>query len=169
MWIRIRRLPTAALLLLLGFSQGAIADETADRRALEAAAQAFTKAFNARNAEGLLAVTTEDVILLVPDTPPISGREPAREFLQRALGTAKGQLTNVTKEIVTAGDVAWRIAALAHQLPTGEVPRRGQSLEIWKRAGSGWKLHRQMSSGLIAQPRVTRPDPSQPVLDKPVD
>lgn len=160
----------AALLVLFGVSQGVLADEAADRRALEAAAQAWTKAFNARNADGLLALTTEDVVLLVPDMPPISGRGAARRFVQRALGAAKGQLTNATKEIVIAGDVAWRVAALAHELPDREIAGRGQSLEVWKRVRGQWKIHRQMSSGLLVAPRLApRPVPSEPVPDNPVD
>jgi uncharacterized protein (TIGR02246 family) len=162
-----RYLPVA-LLLVFGAFRCAIADEAADRQAIEAATQAWTKAFNSRNADGLLALTTEDVVLMGPDAPPISGRQAARAHLARAVGTAKGQLTNVTKEIVTAGDVAWRIATLTHELPSRAIQSRGQALEIWKREQGGWRLHRQMSSGLLAQPKFGRkPDPSEPVLDKP--
>jgi uncharacterized protein (TIGR02246 family) len=169
-----RHLLAAAASFLLGMSQCAFADEAADRRAIEAAAQSWTKAFNARNADRLLELATDDVILMGAQAPPISGRQAAREQLARAVGTAKGQLSNATKEIVTAGDVAWRIAALAHELPgrQGKSPAEnpGQALEIWKRVQGEWRLHRQMSSGLLAQPKFgRRPDPAEPVLDKPVD
>jgi ketosteroid isomerase-like protein len=168
------QLPAATLLFLLGLSQCAHADDAADRRAIEAAAQSWTKAFNARNADQLLELATDDIVLMGAQAPPISGRQAAREQLARAVGTAKGQLSNATKEIVTDGDVAWRIAALAHELPGREAKSpaesRGQALEIWKRVQGEWRLHRQMSSGLLARPNFgRRPDPSEPVLDKPVD
>jgi ketosteroid isomerase-like protein len=164
-----RHLPAAAA-FLLGMSQGALADEAADRQAIEAAAQSWTKAFNARNVDQLLELATEDVVLMGAQAPPVSGRKAAREQLARTVGTAKGQLSNATKEIVTAGDVAWRIAALAHELPGRQVKSQGQALEIWKRVQGEWRLHRQMSSGLLARPNFGRkPDPSEPVLDKPVD
>jgi ketosteroid isomerase-like protein len=163
-----RCLQFAALLLVLGACRCAMAAEAADRQALEAAVQAWTEAFNARNADGMLALTTENVVLMGPDVPPVSGRRAARAHLARAVGTAKGQLTNVTKEIVTAGDFAWRIATLTHEPPRRELRSAGQALEIWKREPGGWRLHRQMSSGLLAQPKFGRkPDPSEPVLDQP--
>jgi ketosteroid isomerase-like protein len=168
MHIHILRLFAPALSLLLGISPIALGDEAADRAALEAATQAWIKAFNARDADALAALTTEDVVLLDPTLPPVSGREAARGAWQQALGAAKGQVTNATKEAVIAGDVAWRIGALAHKLPNGEVVSRGQSLEIWKRVNGQWKIHRQMSSTILAQPKLLpRPIPSEPVLDTP--
>jgi hypothetical protein len=69
---------------------------------------------------------------------------------------------------VIHGDVAWRIGALTHKLPNGEVVGHGQSLEIWKRVRGDWKLHRQMPSSILPQPKLRpRPIPSEPVLDKP--
>jgi ketosteroid isomerase-like protein len=169
MHIPIRRLLAAALLLLLGVSSMALADEAADRAALEAATQAWTQAFNARKAEALVSLTTEDVVLLDPSLAPVSGRA-AHQALREALGVAKGKITNATKELVIAGDLAWRIGALAHQLPGGEVLGRGQSLEIWKRVNGEWKIHRQMSSSILAQPRLLpRPMPPEPVLDTPAN
>jgi hypothetical protein len=68
---------------------------------------------------------------------------------------------------VIAGSFAWRIAALTRKLPDGNR-QSSQSLEIWKRVDGEWKLHRQMSSNLLAEPGMApRPMPSQPVLDKP--
>jgi ketosteroid isomerase-like protein len=168
--IDIRGLIAPALGLLLGISPLALADEAADRAALEGAAQAWIKAFNARDDDALAALTTEDVVLLDPSVAPVSGREAARHAWQQALSAARGQVTTATKEAVIAGDIAWRIAALAHKLPNSDVASRGQSLEIWKRVRGEWKIHRQMSSSILAQPRLLpRPLPSEPVLDTPHD
>jgi ketosteroid isomerase-like protein len=157
-----------ALALVLGASQTAIANEASDRAALEAAAQAWVKAFNARDANALVALTTDDVVLMDPGLPPVSGREAARGALRNAVSGAHGQLTSVTKETVLVGDVAWRIAALAHKQRDRDAMNRGQSLEIWKRVKSEWKLHRHMSSGLLFQPKLLPPAPG-PVLDKPTN
>ena len=127
MRVHLLRVLGPTLSVLLGISPLALADEAADRVALEAAAQAWIKAFNARDVDALAA----------------------------------------TKEAVIAGDVAWRIGALAHKLPNGVV-NHGQSLEIWKRVNGEWKIHRQMSSTILAQPKLlSRPVPSDPVLDTP--
>jgi hypothetical protein len=77
-------------------------------------------------------------------------------------------VTNATKEWVIAGDVAWRIGVLTHNLPRGNIVSRGQSLEIWKRVKGEWKMHRQMSTSILAQPKLLpRPLPPEPVLDAP--
>ena len=162
-------LRTAVLSLLLCVSQLTFADEAADRAAIEAAAQAWSKAFNARDADALAALATQDIVLLDSNVAPVSGREAARSALRRAFAAA-GQIAATTKEAVVVGDVAWRIAALARKLPNGGVESRGQVLEIWKRVRGRWLLHRQMSSHLLAQSQLLpRPPVSEPVLDKPGD
>lgn len=167
MHIRARRWLTPALLLLLGFAPVVLAGEAADRAAIEAAAQAFSKAFNARDADAMTALTTEDVVLLDPEVAPISGQKAARAAWQKAVGAAQARLETATKEIAISGDVAWRIGALTHRLPSGEIAAHGQSLEIWRRENGAWKMHRQMSSTILARPQLVHPVPSQPVLDKP--
>jgi ketosteroid isomerase-like protein len=168
MHIRLRLSFALALVFLPGVSPLAVADEAADRVALEAAAQAWTKAFNARDTRALLALVTHDVVLLDPGLAPVSGKEAARESLGRALGAAQGEITAATKEIVISGELAWRIGVLTHKLPIGSAASHSQSLEIWKRENGEWKLHRQMSSGILAQPKLLpRPLPSEPILDTP--
>ena len=167
MRIHVLRLLGPTLSLLLGISPLTLADEAADRVALEAAAQAWIKAFNARDVDALAALATDNVVLMDPNVAPVSGQKAAREAWGKALANAKDQLTTATKEAVIAGDVAWRIGALAHKLPNGVV-NHGQSLEIWKRVNGEWKIHRQMSSTILAQPKLlSRPVPSDPVLDTP--
>lgn len=157
----IARLFVIAWLSVLGAASPALATESTDRAAIETAAQAWTKAFNTRDANALLALATEDLIVLDANNPPLSGAR-ARDAWKKALGKAQGQVTNVSKEIVIAGDVAWRIAAL------GNANRQGQVLEIWRRVGGGWKIHRQMSSNVLTQPNLL-PAPTEPVLDRPID
>ena len=157
------------LLLLLGFSSIVLADDGASHIALEAAAQAWIKAFNAHQLDALVALTTQDVVLMDASVDaPVSGREAARGAWAHALAAAPGQVTSSTKEIVITGDIAWRIGALASRLPNGNVISHGQSLEIWKRVNGEWKIHRQMTSNLLGPPNLfRRPLPSEPVLDTP--
>src|SRR5688572_8808864 len=116
------RLLAIAALAAIGAAPLALATESSERAAVEAAAQAWAKAFNARDANALIALATEDLVVLDANGPPMSGAR-ARETWKKALGARRGQVTSVSKEVVIAGDVAWRIAALG----------QGQALEIWKR------------------------------------
>jgi len=158
-----------SLWVLLCLPPVAVADDASDRAALEAAAQAWIKAFNAHDVEALVARSTSDVVLMDGGgTSPVSGSAAARKTWERAGPVGDGQLTSVTKEAVIIGDIAWRISTVALKLPnSGEA--RNQSLEIWKRAHGEWKLHRQMSSNLLAPGDLSPPNPSQPIYDKPTN
>ena len=151
---RIARLLAIAWIASLGVVSQALANESADRAAIEATAQAWTKAFNARDERALSALATEDLIVLDANTPPVTGAR-AREAWKRAVTSP---VTSTSKEIVIDGDIAWRVAVLG----------KGQALEIWKRVGGEWKLHRQMSSNLLTQSNLLSP-PSEPVLDRPTN
>lgn len=157
-------LSAAVLVLLLGSSSAVLADEAADRAAIELSAQAWIKAFNTRDVDKLVSLATDDVVVLDGSAPSVGARKPARDVWKQASVLAQGPTTSTTKEIAIAGDVAWRVGVLAYQLANGEMGH-GQSLEIWKRVSGGWKIHRQMSSSILAQ--SLRPAPSLPVLDTP--
>jgi ketosteroid isomerase-like protein len=152
-------------LLAVSIAPTTLANDAADRAALEAAAQAWIKAFNARDTDALQALATDDVVLLDPNLAPVNGRKAVRAAWQRAFNVA-GQVSTATKEIVIVDTLAWRLSALARKQPNAEVIR-SHSLEIWKRVGSNWKLHRQMAANILSPPQLPYPPISQPVLDIP--
>jgi ketosteroid isomerase-like protein len=163
----IRSLPVVVWCALLSAAPLAVADESSDRASLEAAAQAWMKAFNARDVDALAAGSTSDIVLLDGGgTSPVSGIAAARNTWAHVRHAGDGQLTSVTKEAVIVGDVAWRIGVVSLALPNfGEASN--QSLEIWKRVNGRWKLHRQMSSNLLLP--LNLPEPVQPVYDQPTN
>jgi len=153
-------------LTLLAVSSPAFPDTASDRAAIEAGTQTWINSFNSRDAKSMTALTTEDIVLLDPELPAVRGRDAARQAWEQAFGVARERVANATKEIVIAGDVAWRIGALTQKTPTGAVTT--QSLEIWQRVRGAWRIHRQMSSGFLAPPKLLRrPNPSEPVLNTP--
>lgn len=147
------------------------AGEAADRAAIEAATQAWVAAFNARDADRMAALATEDVVLLNPDAAPVSGRKAVRAAWHKAASMAGAKITIANKETVIAGDFAWKIGAVGRRLANGTVANGGQFLEVWKRVGGQWRIHRRMSSAnLAANPKMMpRPAPSEPVFDKPTN
>jgi ketosteroid isomerase-like protein len=165
----VQRLLMPVLLVLFGFSSMALADEGAERIALEAAAQSWIKAFNAHDLDALVALSTQDVVLMdAAAAASVSGRKAARGAWAHALAAAPGQVTTSTKEAVITGDIAWRIGAFASKLPNGNIVSQGQSLEIWKLVNGQWKIHRQMTSNLLGPNKLfRRPSPSEPILDTP--
>src|SRR5689334_22473438 len=148
-----------ALALALLIAPFAFATEASDRAAIETAAQAWIKAFDAHDADALAALATPDVMLMDPATSaPVVGADALRKAVGQRGALAKAGITSTTREIFISQDIAWRVATV----------NTGQSLEIWKRVKGRWRLHRQMSSGLLVPPkRFNQPSPSEPIFDTP--
>ena len=156
------------VVLLTASASFVSASDAGDRAAVESAAQAWIDAFNRNDLDALMALATPDVILLTPDdSTPVAGGAAARQALRRATATA-GRVISLTKEIVVNGDVAWRVSAVEHELPPGRSFRRGSSLEIWKRVGDAWRVHR-ISATYVAPPDLRPRRPDEPVLNSPRD
>ncbi len=154
---------TMTLLLFVACTP-AIADEAADRQAIESRAQQWVAAFDAQNATVLVSLATADVTVLDGTDRLLQGANAASQAWLRAAAITGDTLVSTTKEIVVSHDVAWRAGLLSYQR-SGAQKHSGQTLEIWKRTSEGWKLHRQMSSNIIDA--SLRPAPSEPMLDRP--
>ena len=158
----------AALLVVscLLVSTAALAGDP-ERVALDAAIQRWTTAVNAQDVEALKATMTEDVELL-DELTMVTGREAAVGALRDVAN--RGKLGATNREITIASPLAWRVAAFTQTQKGGDVHARGQALEIWKCVKGQWKLHRQMSAGLISPVDLLfRPSTKEPVLDRPTN
>jgi ketosteroid isomerase-like protein len=147
----------AALLLAL-LCTPAVADEAADRAAIEAAAQSWITAYNVRDVGTIITMSTSDIALLDATMDAVKGERAVREAVQNA---PANRVTSTTEEIVIDGEVAWRIGKLEQK-----NSRNARSLEIWHRTDDGWKLRRQMSAGLLARVPLLRPPVTEPRLDE---
>ncbi len=138
-----------------------------ERVALEAAIHRWTTAVNSQDVDALNATMTEDVELLA-NTATVTGRDAAIRALREV--ATRGKLDVTSHEITIANHFAWRVGGLTQTERNGDVHARGQTLEIWKRVNGKWKLHRQMATGLISPAdSLSRPSPSEPVLDRPIN
>ncbi|HEU5134946.1 MAG TPA: nuclear transport factor 2 family protein [Steroidobacteraceae bacterium] len=136
-----------------------------ERGALEAVAQRWTAAVNTRDVDALNATMTDDVELM-DNAATVTGRNDAIRALQEV--AARGRLVATSREITIASNFAWRVGELTQTQKNGDVHARGPTLEIWKRVKGKWKLHRLMAAGFIAPAdSLSRPPPSEPVLDRP--
>ncbi len=162
----VRSFIALTLAALGAFTQSAVADDAADRQAIATAAQQWARAFNARDAGALAALVTDDILILDGSSRHIDGPALATQTWLAAAALTQGEIKAGEREIVITGDTAWRVGAIAYQRADGPW-HKAQTLEIWKRTGSGWKLHRQMSSHLIAH--TLRAPPSEPTLGAPTN
>ena len=148
-----------------GLLAGALAlAADSDRDALEAASHRWIRAINAHDSHTAARLMTEDVELL-DGWARVSGRDAAIRKVGEIV--TRGKLVATSREITIAGDVAWRVVALAQVQKDGDVQALGQALEIWKRVDDKWQLHRRMAAGTGApEGLLTRPEISEPILDR---
>jgi ketosteroid isomerase-like protein len=157
--------PLAGLLCCGLLACTAVLAADTERVALDAAVQRWTTAVNARDRDALTATMTRDVELIDANAT-VSGRDAVLRALRDV--ATRGQLFGKSREVTIVGDIAWRVAGLAQTRKDGIVHARGQAMEIWKRVNGEWRLHRQMSAGLLLpEVSLTRPPPDEPVLDRP--
>src|SRR6476661_4938321 len=71
----------AILSLMLGCFDASAADASADMKALQAVDQAWLKAFNTADAEGLAKLYDEHAMLLPPNAPAAKGRAAIKTML----------------------------------------------------------------------------------------
>lgn len=135
------------------------ANSSSDREAVEKAAQRWWAAFTVHDIDELLQQTASDASVIDSSRVLASGHSDIRALLGSA---PRVKVTSQTKDLVVAGDVAWRTAAISQ----AELTEVSYVLEIWKRVGSGWQLHRHASSGVLTSPLRPRRIPSHPVLDR---
>lgn len=133
------------------------------RAALEASIARHEAAIAAGDVNALNATLTDDVELLDGGSS-VAGRGRAARKL---LASGAYRLRAASREIVIAGDLAWRIVGLTRSEKNGIVEARGQALEIWKRIAGEWRLHRRLvADANMPDIPLTRPPADQPVLDK---
>jgi len=138
----IRFLPLLfALALVACKPQAAATDPAADQEALQSAAEKWESSFNAKDADAVAAIYTEEGQLLPPGGSVVNGKAAIRDFWANDIGTAWAKLTIKTESSGISGDWAWRAGPwTAESTPV----MTGKYVEIWKRSAEGWKLHRDI-------------------------
>ena len=136
--------PSRAFALLLGFALVACQqgghDPAADAASLDKAAAGWEAAYNDKNGEAVAALYTEDGQLLPPGAGPVSGRAAIKDFWSNDIATQWAKVSIRADSSAVAGDWAYRSGAWSTESPA----LSGKFIEVWKRAGDGWQLHKDI-------------------------
>jgi uncharacterized protein (TIGR02246 family) len=98
------------------------------------------------NVDGLLALTTDDVVFLTPGNPPITKQDFAEGF-RKVSAKARIESTQDVKDIRASGDIAYAWSHLSIVLTPKEAGDRtessGYALSVFRRSASArWLLAR---------------------------
>ena len=118
----------------------------ADRQAIAQLRQQEIALFSAGDIENVLAVFTDDLVLMPPNEPARIGREAARSWLQNMYQQFKIEGTYTSSsDLTVTGDWAFERMAFTLKLtPTGggaAVEDVGKGFHVYRRQGDGsWKI-----------------------------
>jgi uncharacterized protein (TIGR02246 family) len=126
------------------------------RDAVEAGNYFFRKAFEARDAEAIAELYTEDARVIAPGAEPAVGREAIAAFWTGAMEGAKSVRLE-TLSVESEGNLALEDGT-AHLTANDDTVSEARYLVVWKRVGRRWHLHRDIwNTGAAPAPPVAAP------------
>lgn len=111
----------------------------------ETAVKEWEAARNARDADALADVYTEDAKVLPPGAPVVEGRAAIRTFFRNLFESLPEPADFDEREIVVLGNYTYRQGIYSLPLPDGSI-EYGKFIQLWKKDDGVWKLHRSMWS-----------------------
>jgi len=151
---------------LVGTPRLSFGDTAHDETLLQAASERWDTAFTAHDTESMVALTTDEFVLIPPNAPPIRGTDAAQEFWRQTSPPDVEQTSLSVEETALQGDIAYRTGTYSQTLPNGTVVKRGMFMDIWKRVDGYWRLHRHMYS--ISEPTTSSDKLVTPAKNKPM-
>lgn len=124
-------------------SAGETAESTETHAVLRKVVQAWALAFNARRLENVIALYSEDALLVRPSAALVRGREDIRAALESELEIGFGDIRLDCSEVGVLGDVACLAGVsrmLAPVAPGNRQERTGKFLMLMRREDDEWKL-----------------------------
>jgi ketosteroid isomerase-like protein len=136
-------------------ASNAAADLEADREAVQRAGELWTNGYNARSADVVASVFTDDAWIMKPGADPITGRRAIQDDFFRTWEKDPLNVSSSVSELEIHGDVAWRIGRFEGRDSADTVVSRGAFIEIWRRTDGQWKIHRDIWTADLIVPTAT--------------
>jgi len=162
----IRRIALLALGLLVvaGCAPSAppVVDTTADEAALRSDSKAWADAYNAGDPDKIVALYTDDAVLMPPDAPAATGREAMRAFLTADIANSKA--AGITLAIAdgtagVSGNLGWHSGTFKVTNAAGDTLGTGKYLDISRKADGKWLVFRDTWNNDAPAPPPAPPAP----------
>ena len=111
---------------------------------IEGRVAVFEEAFAAGDGAAIGALYTDDGTILPPGGAVISGPEAIGVFWQGVIDSGIAGLDLKSGEVEGRGDTAIEVSSFEMFGGDGSVVATGKYIVIWKNAGDGWQLHRDI-------------------------
>ena len=161
-----RFLLPATLGVLLSFSATAFAADAASdpKAAFNAGTAEWAAAYNAGEPDRIVALYSEDAIVMPPDAPSVTGDAALRSFLADDIATTKKAgltlVINGDDEADTSGDLGWHRGTFKVVNAGGGSMGTGKFLEIWQRQQGKWRITHDIWNNDAAPAPTAPPAPA---------
>ena len=123
---------------------------SASTAAVDSASNRLLSALRSDSRDSLLALMTEDVVLMPPNEPVLRGKAAVSEWYGKFVGMMRTTgLTVTNREVLIGGDYASEIATFEWGLVSREggpaITDRGSYIQVWQRQPDGrWLFSREV-------------------------
>ena len=136
------------LALLAGCGQTAKPPDTAaDEAAIHASTAAWVEAYNSGDADKIVALYTDDAIMMPPDAPAAAGHEAMKQFLVADMATTKAAGASIaldTDASGVSGDLAWHSGTFHLNGAAGSSIGTAKYSEVWRKTNGKWLMIRDI-------------------------
>jgi ketosteroid isomerase-like protein len=136
-----------------------------DAARIRAGTESWVKSFNSGNAGAVVALYSDDAVLMPPGAPSARGTAAIKEAIAREIAGAKKVAATfalgTNDEVGVAGDMAWHSGAYFVRDKAGKILESGKFLEAWERKNGKWRIVRDIwnADGAPAAP-AAKPAPT---------
>jgi ketosteroid isomerase-like protein len=119
----------------------------ADAATIRAATAHWIDAYNAGEVDDIVALYTEDAVLMPGNAPMLVGRVAIRDYLVKDTAAAKAAgLTNKdgVGDVGVSGDLAWHAGTSSVVDASGKTVETGKYIEVWRRTNGQWLMVRDI-------------------------
>ena len=155
-------MPRNAAILILMMLVAGCAGSPAPEAFPQDAADAWVARFAAHDAAGLAALYTEDGQLLPPDQEIVTGRAAIQEFVAKNNPPDGPAFEFATIETQVFGDYAHRQGSYKVKSADGATIRSGKFIELWKKVGGRWLIHRDVWNADTLAPAASAATTDEP-------
>jgi uncharacterized protein (TIGR02246 family) len=138
----------AGLLALAGCAQQAApVDTAADVTAIHAATAAWVAAYNAGDADKIVALYADDAIMMPPDAAAATGHEAMKQYLTADMAGAKAAGVSFALDADASGvsgDLAWHSGTFHVAGADGASVSTGKYTEVWRKTDGKWLMIRDV-------------------------
>ena len=123
------------------------ATAASDEATIRAGTVLWTNAYNAGEVDKIVALYTEDAVVMPSNAPALIGRTAIKDFLAKDIAAAKaGGLTDKdgVGDVGISGELAWHAGTSSVVDAAGKTVETGKYIEVWHRVNGKWLMVRDI-------------------------